>query len=82
MFGAIVRAAPQALFVALLGAVTARVANPLIAQAAAGSATKQDTLLAGLVTLTDNFVLVGILALLLTLLARAVLEAQVAGGGI
>jgi len=76
MFGALLRAAPQALFVALLGAVTARIMEPLLAVMVGGSATQNDMLVSGLQSATDNFVLIGVLALLVTLLARAVLEAR------
>lgn len=76
MFGAILRAAPQALFIALLGAVLARVTDPLIDQMVAGGAEEGDLLLKTAQAGTENAVLVGILALLVVLIARAVIEAQ------
>lgn len=76
MFGAILRAAPQALFIALLGAVLARVTDPLIDQMVAGGAEDGDLLLTAAQAGSDHAVLVGIVALLLTLIARATIEAQ------
>jgi hypothetical protein len=79
MFGALLRAAPQALFVALLAAVGSRVATPLIDSMTAGSAQQSDLIVGTLTAATDNFLLVGILALLITLVARATIEAQLGG---
>jgi hypothetical protein len=82
MFGAVLRAAPQALFVALLAAVGARVTQPLFDFMAAGPAESDDLLLGSLQAASDNILLVAILALVLTLIARAVVEARIGGGGI
>jgi hypothetical protein len=82
MFGAVLRAAPQALFMALLAAVAARVTDPLFDFMASGPAQSDDLLLGSLQAATDNILLVGVLALILTLLARAVIEARIGGGGI
>jgi hypothetical protein len=79
MFGFLLRAAPQALFVALLGAVASKVLQPIIDVSLAGPATEQDLLISSLVAVTDNFVLAGLLGLLLTLIARAVIEARLGG---
>jgi len=82
MFGAVIRAAAQALFVALLAAVATRVLSPLFDFMAAGPAQSDDLLLGSLQAASDNLLLVALLALVLTLLARAVVEARVGGGGI
>lgn len=80
MFGAILRAAPQALFIALLASVSARITEPLIDFTLDNSpAAKSDMLVSGLQSATDNYLLVGIAALLLALVARAVVEARVGG---
>jgi hypothetical protein len=80
MFGALLRAAPQALFIALLAAITSRVLDPFLSFIAAGPAETDDLLYSGLESASENFLLVGLLALLVTLVARAVIEARVGGG--
>lgn len=82
MFGAVLRAAPQALFLALLAALAARITQPLFDFMAAGPATSNDLLLGSLQAATDNMLLIGVLALLLRLIAAAVVEARIGGGGI
>lgn len=67
---------------ALLAAVAARVTDPLFDFMLDGPAKSNDLLLGSLQAATDNILLVGVLALVLTLLARAVVEARVGGGGI
>lgn len=79
MFGALLRAAPQALLIALLTAVFARVVNPLIDVMTDGPASSNDMLVSGLNSATSNFILVGLAALVLALIARAVLEARLGG---
>jgi len=78
MFGALLRAAPEALFIALFAAIVARVVDPLKQAALDGPATQSDTLIVTLSAATENFILVGLLALLLTLIARATIESQLA----
>lgn len=75
MYGVLVRAAPQAVFVALVSAAGSRVLQPLVDLMLQEGA-KDDLLISGLQTASDNFVLVGILALLLTILAAAVIESR------
>lgn len=80
MFGAILRAAPQALFIALLSAVFARVLSPIIDFILQSpNADQNDLLISGLQAASDNFILVGLVALALVLLTRAVLESQIGG---
>jgi hypothetical protein len=78
MFGALLRAAPDALFVALIGAFLAKVTGPFIGVMTSGSIQQSNQLVGWLSSVSDNAVLIGILGLVLTLLARAVVEAQVA----
>lgn len=80
MFGALLRAAPQALFMALLAAVAARVVAPLVDTMTAGGAQQSDLIVGTLSAASDNMLLVGLVALLVTLVARATIEAQLGGG--
>lgn len=78
MFGVIIRAAPQALFIALLSAVLARVLDPIIEfTLESPNADENDLLISGLQAAGDNFILVGLIALALVILTRAVIESQV-----
>ena len=79
MFGFIVRAAPQALLFGLLAAALSAVVDPMVDFMTDGPATQSDLLVSALTATTDNFVLVGLAALLLTFIGRAVLEARVGG---
>ena len=80
MFGGILRAAPDALFVTLIAAITSYVLAPLYSFAVASDgASETDILLWGLRTASANFLLVGLFAGLLTLLARANLESGPGG---
>lgn len=80
MFGALVRAAPSALFMALLAAVLSKVLSPMIdVMTAADGVTEQSNLVAGLISVSNNALLVGLLALLLTLIARATVEKSLGG---
>lgn len=80
MFGTIVRAAPQALFIAFLSAILARVLGPIMDFIMASeSANQDDLLISGLTAASDNFIIVGLIALGVVLLARAILEAQIGG---
>jgi len=79
MLGAFARAAPQALFAAVIAAFLSRVMSyimPIILDSP--DASESDPLVSGLmaVSSSDNFLLVGLLALLLTLLGRAMVEAK------
>lgn len=80
MYGFILRAAPQALFVALLGAITAKVVGLLAETMLAGPATESDLLVSGLTAVSDHYILVGIAALIVTWIGRAVLEARAGRG--
>jgi hypothetical protein len=80
MFGALLRAAPQALFMALIAAVLSRILAPLVSFNLNGPATQSDLLINTLTTVSGNSLLIGILALLVTLVARAVVEAQLGAG--
>jgi hypothetical protein len=82
MFGALLRAAPQLLGIPLLAAALAKVVGPMVTFATNGPATQSDMLIVLMTGISDNFVLVGVLALFLTLLARAVIEARTPAGGI
>jgi hypothetical protein len=79
MFGVLLRAAPQALFIALLAAVMAEVTNPLVDQMTAGGAEQSDLLVVAVQSGTENAVLVGIVGLVVTLVARATIEARLGG---
>lgn len=79
MLGAFARAAPQALFIAVLAAMTARIMDPLTTFILdSNSASKSDPLVNLLQTASDppNFLLVGVLGLILTLIGRAMVEAR------
>lgn len=80
MYGFILRAAPQALFVALLGAITAKVVGLLAEVMTDGPGTQSDLLINGLLAVSDHYILVGIAALVVTWVGRAVLEARVGRG--
>jgi len=82
MFGALLRAAPQLLGIPLLAAALAKVVGPIVTFATDGPATQNDMLIVLLTGISDNFVLVGVLGLLLTLVATAVIEARTPTGGI
>lgn len=79
MFGALVRAAPQLLIFPLLAAALAKVMGPLVTFMTDGPATTGDMLIVMLNGASNNFVLIGVLALFLGLLARAISEAQTPG---
>lgn len=80
MFGAFARAAPQALFIALLAAILARVLDPILEFTLdSPNATQNDMIIAGLQAASDNFLLVGLIALAVALLARATIEASIGG---
>lgn len=75
MFGALLRAAPQSLAFALLAALTAWVVGPMVdVMLGAESAATDDLLIWGLQTATDQFLLVGLFALVASLVARATVE--------
>jgi hypothetical protein len=76
MFGVLIRAGPQALFMALLGAILARILSPLIGFMTAGPATEDDLLINALTAVSENYILMGVLALVITILATAVLESR------
>lgn len=79
MLGAFARAAPQALFIAVLAAITARATEPMTNYALnSTSASQSDPLISGLSAASDppNFLLVGVIALVLTLIGRAMVEAE------
>lgn len=80
MYGVILRAAPQALFIALLAAVLSRVLDPILEFILASpNAEESDLLISGLQAASENFILVGLIALALVIIARAVLESEIGG---
>lgn len=79
MYGFILRAAPQALFIGVLAAVLSAIVDPLLTFMTDGPATSNDLLVSSLTAVTDNFVLVGIAALALTFIGRAVIEGKLGG---
>jgi len=79
MYGVLFRAGPEALFVGVLGAVFARALGPLV-DVMMVEANQDDVLISALTAASDNFILVGIIAIMLTVLATAVLEGSVGGG--
>jgi Mg/Co/Ni transporter MgtE len=77
MLGAIARAAPGALFAAVIAAVLSRALGPLLdIMLEADAATESEPLISGLQAASNNFLLVGIIGLLLTLIGRAIVEAR------
>jgi Na+-driven multidrug efflux pump len=82
MWGALLRGALALLFIPLLGAVLGRPLAHMVDFIVAGSATKQDLLPAMLVAVSDNWVLVGGIAIFVAVLAAAIAEARSPTGGI
>lgn len=79
MLGLIARTAPEALLVALISAAFARIMAPIKnVILASPNATANTTFVRGLdaASSSTNFLLVGIVAFLLTILGRAMVEAQ------
>jgi len=80
MYGVLLRAGPQALFISLMAALFARVLNPLVdVMLVDGPAQQDDMLINALTAASDNFVLIGIIALVITILGTAVIEADQGG---
>lgn len=80
MYGVILRAAPQALFIALLAAVLSRILDPILEfTLESPNAAESDLLISGLQAASENFILVGLISLALVIIARAVLESEIGG---
>jgi len=80
MYGVLLRAGPQALFISLMSALFARVLDPLVdVMLVDGPAQQDDMLINALTAASDNFVLIGIIALVITILGTAVIEADQGG---
>lgn len=77
MYGELLRAAPGALFAALLAAVLSYVLDPILdLMLASDEASASDPLITGLQAVEGNALLAGVIAILLTLIARATVERQ------
>jgi len=81
MFGILVRSAAEALFVALLSWVLGQVPAPLVTLMQDGAANQDDLLIQALNGAGEHFVLIGILALFVSIIARAVIEGKAGTGG-
>lgn len=79
MFGALIRAAPQLLIIPLIAAALAKILGPMVTFMTDGPATSSDMLITLLNGASNNFVLIGVLALLMVLIARAITEARTPG---
>jgi hypothetical protein len=77
MFAVFLRAAPAALFAALLGAILKTVTGPLFAFM--GPRSEGHMLRTGLEAATQNWLTVGVLAVAVGILYGAVVESRVAG---
>jgi len=80
MFGILVRSAAEALFITLLAWVLGQVVNPLL-ETIAVEAAEDDLLYQTLTAAGENFILVGILALFVSLIARAIVEGRAGSPG-
>jgi len=81
MFGILARSAAEALFVTLLAWVLGKVVAPMVTLMTDGAATKDDLLIQTLQGVGDNFVFVGIVALFLSIIARAIVEGRAGSPG-
>lgn len=79
MYGTLIRAGLEALFIALLGAVFVAVMSPLLS-AMYPAANEDDLLINALTAAQENFILIGIIAILVTVIATAILEGSIGGG--
>lgn len=82
MFGRIISQAPQMLYIVLLAAFLGTAMNHMLPVMLNGAATESDPLYAGIeaaVGTPENFALVGIIALVVAFLARAVVEGNLGG---
>jgi hypothetical protein len=75
MYGAVIRAGGEALFVALLAAVLSFALEPFITFLG-DYADQSDLLYSGLVAVSNNALFAALLGILIWLIARAVVEAQ------
>jgi len=79
MYGVLLRAGPQALMISLMGTITTVVLSNLTEVMLAGPATQDNMLIKAFTGVHENFVLIGIIALALTVLATATVEAGQGG---
>lgn len=78
MFGALLRGTLGAAFIVLIGAIAGRILPPLL-DVMLVSGRKDDLLISTLTIVEDNLVFVGLIAVLVAILARAVIESQAGG---
>lgn len=78
MYGVLIRAGPGALMIALMGALAARILEPLLDMMLV-EASQDDMLIKSVTAISENFILVGLIGLGITIVGAAVLEAKTGG---
>lgn len=76
MFGWLLRAAPQILFLAFLAALLGYILEPLLGFITDGGAHTSSPLVEAIGAVQSNLIIVGIVGLILAGIARAVVEAR------